>query len=418
MQVATRPTLPLLNIELASQRKPSIQKSDESDAAAAAAAATVGIVDPIPPTPLSPPTFIAKQVPPAAVVSPAEILLLNDRYLLLECIEGAVSPQSQPLRRCLDTVTEETFFCRECSTSPATATLLEAHHRLKDSPVVTPVYQVIHAAAAAAAAPAPTAATTLAAPPTRGGQVEGDAQMPKLYLLSPASYGDLHSYLRSKRRLKETEARTLFRQAAQAVFDCHRQGVVLTDLKLRRFVFADPQRTKLRLESLEEAIVLERSDSDDGVWRKHGYPAYVTPEVLLSRGARYSGRAADLWSLGIILYTLLVGRYPFQDSGPFGLFTKIIRGHFTVPDFVSSRARCLIRHLLRRDPNQRLEAADILLHPWFTAVLRTAKVDQVKSKPDMMAGVAAGLSRPEILSAAVDQVVPEAIAAPDSRMED
>lgn len=164
--------------------------------------------------------------------------------------------------------------------------------------------------------------------------------------------------------------------------------------------------------------MLERSDSDDGVWRKHGYPAYVTPEVLLSRGARYSGRAADLWSLGIILYTLLVGRYPFQDSGPFGLFTKIIRGHFTVPDFVSSRARCLIRHLLRRDPNQRLEAADILLHPWFTAVLRTAKVDQVKSKPDMMAGVAAGLSRPEILSAAVDQVVPEAIATPDSRMED
>lgn len=231
MQVATRPTLPLLNIELASQRKPSIQKSDESDAAAAAVAATVGIVDPIPPTPLSPPTFIAKQVPPAAVVSPAEILLLNDRYLLLECIEGAVSPQSQPLRRCIDTVTEETFFCRECSTSPATATLLEAHHRLKDSQVVTPVYQVIHAAAAA-----------LAAPPTREEEVEGDAQMPKLYLLSPASYGDLHSYLRSKRRLKETEARTLFRQAAQAVFDCHRQGVVLTDLKLRRFVFADPQR--------------------------------------------------------------------------------------------------------------------------------------------------------------------------------
>ncbi len=59
------------------------------------------------------------------------------------------------------------------------------------------------------------------------------------------------------------------------------------------FVFVDC-RTQLRLESLEDAIVLERCDSDDGVWRKHGYPAYVTPEVLMSRGARYSGRAADL----------------------------------------------------------------------------------------------------------------------------
>lgn len=170
------------------------------------------------------------------------------------------------------------------------------------------------------------------------------------------------------------------------------------------------------MESLEEAVVLEQSDSDDGVWRKHGYPAYVTPEVLLSRGARYSGRAADLWSLGIILYTLLVGRYPFQDAGPFGLFTKIIRGHFTVPDFVSSRARCLIRHLLRRDPNQRLEAGDILLHPWFKASLRTAKVDQVKGKPEGSAAATAGFGVPRAEVSIVDQVVPE--TPTNSQMED
>jgi tribbles-like protein len=220
MQVA-RPTLPLLNIELAQrkqpllQQHPSVQKSDD----ASAEAAVGNVIDPIPPTPLSPPTFLSKIPAPAlaADVSPAEILLLNERYLLLECLEGAVSPQSQPLRRCIDTVSEETYFCRECSpTSPSTATLLEAHHRLRNSYVVTPIQHVVHA--------------------------EGDAQTPKLYLLSPASYGDLHSYLRSKRRLKEIEARNLFRQAAQAVFDCHRHGVVLTDLKLRRFVFADPQR--------------------------------------------------------------------------------------------------------------------------------------------------------------------------------
>lgn len=197
--------MPLLNIELA-QRKPLqiIQKSDDISTETSTA------IDAIPPTPLSPPTFLPKIPTAAAEVFPTEILLLNERYLLLECIEGAVSPQSQPLRRCIDTITEETYFCRECSTS--TSTLIEAHHRLKDSIFVTPVYHVIH------------------------------TQTPKVYLLSPASYGDLHSYLRSKRRLKENEARNLFRQAAQAVFDCHRHGVVLTDLKLRRFVFADPQR--------------------------------------------------------------------------------------------------------------------------------------------------------------------------------
>lgn len=163
--------------------------------------------------------------------------------------------------------------------------------------------------------------------------------------------------------------------------------------------------------------MLESSHSDDGVWRKHGYPAYVTPEVLLSRGARYSGRAADLWSLGIILYTLLVGRYPFQDAGPLGLFTKIIRGHFTVPEFVSSRARCLIRNLLRRDPNQRLDAGDILLHPWFACALRASKADHSKSKPEASPWSTSGsvrLSEPTV----VDQVVPEFVSPSDARMDE
>jgi len=378
MTQVARQSLPMLNIELA-QRKTTFKLDGIEET-----------VDQNPLSPLSPSNFLSKEPEIVSNHLSVEASLLVDRYLLLETVEAA-SPQSQPFRRCIDTLTGETLLCRECSRTPATETLMEAHHRLRDSEVVTPICQVINAAH------------------------EGDGQN-RLYLLSPSSFGDLHSYLRSKRRLKESEARSLFRQAAQSVYDCHRHGVVLTDLKLRRFVFADPQRTKLRLESLEEASVLERFDSDDGVWRKHGYPAYVTPEVLLSRGgARYSGRAADLWSLGIILYTLLVGRYPFQDSGPFGLFTKIIRGHFVVPDFVSSRARCLIRNLLRRDPNQRLEAADILLHPWFTAVLRTGKADHSKSKPEAVTAgtaAAAAVARANGGGAAagsevvIDQVVP------------
>lgn len=423
MQAVARSSLSPLDIPVAQREFRRDNKSYEPDtitgtvSAPSSAANSPAPVDPTPLSPLStpncfdssssasPPSFPASSAPSSSAASAhEEILLLNNRYLLLECVEGSVSPQSQPLRRCIDTVTGTTYFCRECQRSEATASLLAAHNRLRDSDVVTPIYETISA--------------------SLDDEQQNSSSSSKLYLISPASYGDLHTYLRSKRRLKESEARSLFRQAAQAVNDCHRHGVVLTDLKLRRFVFADPQRTQLRLESLEEAIVLERRDSDDGVWRKHGYPAYVTPEVLLSRGARYSGRAADLWSLGIILYTLLVGRYPFQDSGPFGLFTKIIRGHFAVPDFVSSRARCLIRNLLRRDPQQRLDAGDILQHPWFNAVLRTAKADQVKSKPEapiLGSGAASASVRSQQQQqleplAIVDQVVPE--TAGDSRMDE
>ena len=65
-------------------------------------------------------------------------------------------------------------------------------------------------------------------------------------------------------------------------------------------------RTTLKLESLEDAVVLE-NDEHDLLSDKHGCPAYVSPEIL-RRDALYSGRAADMWGLGVMLYTMLVGR--------------------------------------------------------------------------------------------------------------
>lgn len=63
-----------------------------------------------------------------------------------------------------------------------------------------------------------------------------------LYLVFPTAHGDLHSHVRLRKRLRESEARRLFRQIAEAVRACHDQGIVLRDLKLRKFVFADPHR--------------------------------------------------------------------------------------------------------------------------------------------------------------------------------
>lgn len=62
------------------------------------------------------------------------------------------------------------------------------------------------------------------------------------YLVFEKSYGDLHSYIRSKRKLKEDEACKLFKQIASVVFHCHNAGVAIRDLKLRKFVFKDPER--------------------------------------------------------------------------------------------------------------------------------------------------------------------------------
>lgn len=189
----------------------------------------------------------------------------------------------------------------------------------------------------------------------------------KAYFFFPTNHGDLHSYVRQKKRLREDEARVLFHQIVSAISHCHDNGVILRDLKLRKFVFKDASRTTLQLEDLEDAVVL--SDDDPDVLKdKHGCPAYVSPEILSATEAGYSGKSADVWSLGVMLYTMLVGRYPFHDSQPLALFDKIRIGQFHIPDFVSAKAKCLIHCLLRRDPAQRLGVGEILAHPWFRSV--------------------------------------------------
>jgi len=184
-----------------------------------------------------------------------------------------------------------------------------------------------------------------------------------VYFIFERSFGDLHSYIRSKKKLKEGEACKLFQQIVQVVRHCHSKGVVIRDLKLRKFVFADPNRTRLKLETLDSAHIVDK-DSTDILHDKHGCPAYVSPEILEST-VGYSSKAADVWSLGVIIYTLLTGRYPFHDHDPTALFVKIKSGLFIVPESLSASASCLIHSILRKPPTERLTAEELADHPWF-----------------------------------------------------
>ncbi|XP_029976584.1 tribbles homolog 1 [Salarias fasciatus] len=185
----------------------------------------------------------------------------------------------------------------------------------------------------------------------------------KAYVFLDKDFGDMHTLVKSCRRLDEEHACRLFRQVALAVAHCHQAGIVLGDLKLRKFVFADEKRTQVRLESLEDCRVLE-DPGDDSMSDTHGCPAYVSPEIL-SGSTPYSGKMADMWSLGVMLYTMLVGRYPFHDPDPATLFSKIRRGQCCLPEGLSPKAKCLLQSLLRKEPCERLTAAEVLAHPWF-----------------------------------------------------
>lgn len=119
----------------------------------------------------------------------------------------------------------------------------------------------------------------------------------------------------------------------------------------------------MRLETLEDCRILE-DPGNDSMSDTHGCPAYVSPEIL-SSSAPYSGKMADMWSLGVMLYTMLVGRYPFHDPDPATLFSKIRRGQCCLPEGLSPKAKCLLQSLLRKEPSERLTIAELLAHPWF-----------------------------------------------------
>lgn len=126
-------------------------------------------------------------------------------------------------------------------------------------------------------------------------------------------------------------------------------------------------RTRLALLSLSDCTILDGNHGDDSLTDRHGCPAYVSPELLTNGKGSYSGRAADIWSLGVSLYTMLVGRYPFQDTQPAALFAKIRHGAFTLPRGLSPQARCLLGCMLRKSPAERLQASELLMHPWLAS---------------------------------------------------
>ncbi|ODM90143.1 Serine/threonine-protein kinase 40 [Orchesella cincta] len=62
---------------------------------------------------------------------------------------------------------------------------------------------------------------------------------------------------------------------------------------------------------------------------QRGSPAYISPDVII--GKPYLGKPSDMWALGVVLYTMVYGQFPFYDQSPTGLFRKIKTGEFQIP---------------------------------------------------------------------------------------
>eukprot|EP01114_Cavostelium_apophysatum_P020120 TRINITY_DN6652_c0_g1_i1.p1 TRINITY_DN6652_c0_g1~~TRINITY_DN6652_c0_g1_i1.p1 ORF type:complete len:527 (+),score=127.40 TRINITY_DN6652_c0_g1_i1:65-1645(+) len=171
--------------------------------------------------------------------------------------------------------------------------------------------------------------------------------------------GELFDYIVSHGKLLEDDARRFFQQIISGVEYCHSHMVVHRDLKPENLLI-DKKNQRVKIADFGLSTMMH-----DGDFLKTscGSPNYAAPEVI--SGKLYAGPEVDVWSCGVILYTLLCARLPFDDEYIPSLFKKIRAGVFDVPQHVSQSCRDLISAMLVVDSMKRITIAEIRQHPWF-----------------------------------------------------
>ncbi|KAI9269640.1 kinase-like domain-containing protein [Helicostylum pulchrum] len=173
--------------------------------------------------------------------------------------------------------------------------------------------------------------------------------------------GELFHVLAERGRLHESEARHLFIQLVTALTWCHAHQISHRDLKPEN-ILLDKEKKNLKIADFGMAAMQPLNAL---LRTSCGSPHYASPEIV--RGKRYDGTATDVWSCGAILYAMMTGHLPFDDEHMGRLLAKIKTGRYrTLPDYLSTDARDLIKRMLVVDPAKRMTMAEILNHPWLT----------------------------------------------------
>lgn len=214
--------------------------------------------------------------------------------------------------------------------------------------------------------------------------------------------GELFDKIVSEGRFDEENARFYFRQLVNGVGYCHEQGVCHRDLKPENLLLDENGDLKISDFGLSALYTGEQDEGESRTALLHttcGTPNYVAPEVLADKG--YDGRAADTWSIGVILYVLMAGFLPFDEPTMSALFRKIQKADFTYPSWFSPAARDLLDKILVSDPTTRIPLKDVMFEPWM-------KVEESKSA-DSSGGAPEVKITAEQMESAIEEGVNESV---------
>jgi len=188
----------------------------------------------------------------------------------------------------------------------------------------------------------------------------------RIYLImNLAENGDLLEYIRERGPMADDEARRLFRQLITATEYFHGLGIVHRDLKCENLLL------DLSYNLVVSDFGFARGqpiNAESGKRRLSqtfcGSYAYAPPEIL--RGIAYDGAIADIWSVGVVLYTMVSASLPFDDSNLKTLLEQVMRAvHFSSRKKITLEAKDLIQKILQPSIEKRYTLKQIKDHCWF-----------------------------------------------------
>lgn len=170
--------------------------------------------------------------------------------------------------------------------------------------------------------------------------------------------GELYDLILKKQRFSEDDGRKFFQQLVFALEYCHMHNVVHRDVKPENILLDENQNIKLGDFGLANYF-------KDGhfLHTSCGSLNYAAPEILT--GNPYSGPEVDVWSAGIVLFTLVCGYLPFDESNVSTLFQKIKQADFVLLHTLTPHCKDILHRMLEPDPVQRITFNQLRRHDWF-----------------------------------------------------
>ena len=170
--------------------------------------------------------------------------------------------------------------------------------------------------------------------------------------------GDLLSFVKKRTKLNEKMSKYIFKQLLEAIKYIHSKNIVHRDIKLDNVLIDLNNNIKLCDFGVGKMV-----HENEVLLDQCGTPAYIAPEILANKG--YDGFSVDVWSSGVVLYTMLSGMVPFKANNLNDLQNMIITGSYKEIHGISKECNDLLNKLLQINPKKRINIDDALNHPWL-----------------------------------------------------